>query len=586
MVTECQPGQVGFRFPCGRVNKRDFTIQRHQTSNAGSLHAVPAEPKRHLLRPETRQDLTHDVSDINRKPPSRTRFKTRQTNKTDDIEKCRPRVLAPTMRNKIDNQLRVADINTNSNKGKLRTKRCTNPNAPAYKLASTQAVNPTPLRCPGQHQVRDECTRTVQGILGATPHYAPASWATRVCKFENDELMVEGCKPTQLHYPIDVGDAQRELIQSDIDQRKGLTKTESSSRRTNTMSPRYCYDVPDDLKALGKEAAAAYEYGEIPFNHKQPPKPDRPLPNRSLDTADIAGHPCLHESMACGSRPHPSILKFERFERTQLRNTNYNADIPGGTAATAKTAGLKTKRRVNPLTASKNGEYPYIGAALMDVDITERHAAGPRQRPASARPASKQPAMMMYSQGGSRPQSAGVRTPTSQPASQRHQAMPEGDDAKENIGVMTQPAAQAQSMTQPAAQAQSHVADDALPTASPTSRGSGLTYLNDSQQMPDPPSSSGSDSASRPGSATGPANQSTVCSRQRPQSAHASSQGRSPSGARPTSSTIRVSGANGGPVKKPSRPSSAVSRNYDNAFGREGSTGSSTAYYAGGNGQR
>ena len=77
------------------------------------------------------------------------------------------------------------------------------------------------------------------------------------------------------------------------------------------------------------------------------------MPNRSLETADIASAPALHPSVMVGARPHPTVRKFERFERRHLRNMNYNHDIPGGSSATSKKSGLNTKRCVNPLTAAK-----------------------------------------------------------------------------------------------------------------------------------------------------------------------------------------------------------------------------------------
>merc|ERR1719324_194696 len=177
---------------------------------------------------------------------------------------------------------------------------------------------------------------------------------------------------------------------------------------------------------------------------------------------------------------------------------------------------------------------------------------------------------MMYSQGGSRPQSAVVRTPSSQRQAGQQQApgnVAWGDEGKENTDLDKNRASSA---------AESPNTQKSHSSHSHASGRQELIYTNNSQQM-DPPSSSGSDGASRPGSAGTAA---SAQSRQRPQSANPASQGRSSSGGmRPSSATIRVSGANGGPIKKPSRPSSAVARNYDQAFGREGGTGSSTAYY-------
>jgi len=256
---------------------------------------------------------------------------------------------------------------------------------------------------------------SVEGIAKATPFYKPASWKTRANKMENEPDHVPGCKSKALHYFVDVGVMERRRIVEDVSQRKGLTQMAKSTRRVNTMSPRYRYDVPREVRELGNDAVKAYETtnGEIPKNHPGGglfSKRNRPMPNRSLDTHDICGAPTLHPSMACGARPHPATRKFERFERRHLRNMNYNADIPGGTAYNSKRPHMETNRVTNPMTASHNGEYPYIGATTMDQDpINPNSEGGPRQRPQSAAPTRDQPRAMCYA-SGERPQSAGSRS--------------------------------------------------------------------------------------------------------------------------------------------------------------------------------
>eukprot|EP00656_Telonema_subtile_P052782 TRINITY_DN7440_c0_g1_i3.p4 TRINITY_DN7440_c0_g1~~TRINITY_DN7440_c0_g1_i3.p4 ORF type:complete len:143 (+),score=22.64 TRINITY_DN7440_c0_g1_i3:848-1276(+) len=105
----------------------------------------------------------------------------------------------------------------------------------------------------------------------------------------------------------------------------------------------------------------------------------RSLPNRSLDTADILGSGGQHACMEVGAQSHGlvAVKKYERFPRTQLRNTNHTADIVGASAANpVKNRVTCSLRCTNPLTASKNAEYPYLGALP---------APSTKSRPQSAR---------------------------------------------------------------------------------------------------------------------------------------------------------------------------------------------------------
>lgn len=354
-------------FPCGPVTERTFSSRRSDSMSCNSIR----NDERRAFGSHSRPNTSLDVKDITVRPSSASqsmRGQIRPTNLTRDIAGCASRVLHPTRANKPDRQLLTADI-TGYIKPYLKTERRTDPNRPDYKMPSTRPCSAPLCRGPGQNTVRHESTRSCAGIDKSSPCDPITQRKTKPTVWNSD---IEGAQRKQAK-KFDLGPRERAHLEEGLQQRKKPSQMSKSKRRSDPLSPRYSIN--------------GATVGAVRGSHRPPTPEMRSLPNRSLDTADILGPECKDKKMQIGAQSHGlvALRKFERFERTQLRNTNYTADIQGASACNPVPNRMtSSKRCTNPLTASKCDEYPYLGASQEEPSRAQHQPNKPLPRPQSA----------------------------------------------------------------------------------------------------------------------------------------------------------------------------------------------------------
>lgn len=386
MVAE-EPQVVFAVFGSGRG---DPTFNAGRGRECSMTRTVP-NAKRTVIQRGCRPQM--DVQDIN-SPPSNQHFRGQVRSITNsDIAGSTSRTRHPARRNKPDNQLRTDDVASKLIKH-LHTKRCTDPIQPQYKLSSTRPSTAPICRTPGTHSVRHESTRQCADIPGTSAVSSSALIKTRPNAWNSD---IERARPKPGRRVVLSAEEQQQ-VEEGIAQQKQPPQISLSSRRTNVLDPTY--------RIHGAVLST------IEGSKSRCPPRDSAMPNRSLDTADIAGPPSADPALQIGARSFSlsaGMLQFERFERRQRHSTNYNADIEGASSQNpVANPMLSTKRRTNPLTANNLSQYPYIGGNCFD-DV----AATPQPAARASSPPPSTPVVPIIqlprsrpSTGRSRPQSA------------------------------------------------------------------------------------------------------------------------------------------------------------------------------------